>query len=80
MPRKGRTNKANLQVHVIQPNAAGVDVGSDEIYIAVPADRDSQPVRSFPTFCGSVSRCRMVEVVSSRLCRDGVHRSILDRR
>jgi hypothetical protein len=33
-----------------EPNAAGVDVGATEIYIAVPVDRDPQPVRHFSTF------------------------------
>jgi transposase len=31
-------------------SAAGVDVGATEIYIAVPPDRDSRPVRCFCTF------------------------------
>jgi transposase len=31
-------------------NAAGVDIGATEIYVAVPGDRDPQPVRCFPTF------------------------------
>jgi hypothetical protein len=31
-------------------NAAGVDIGATEIYIAGPGDRDPQPVRCFPTF------------------------------
>jgi len=31
-------------------NAAGLDVGSREHWVAVPADHDSQPVRSFGTF------------------------------
>jgi transposase len=31
-------------------NAAGIDIGGDEIVIAVPADRDPQPVRVFRTF------------------------------
>src|ERR1700719_3075703 len=31
-------------------NAAGIDIGATEIYIAVPGDRDPQPVRCFPTF------------------------------
>jgi hypothetical protein len=31
-------------------NAAGVDIGATEIYIAVPGDRDPQPVRCFPSF------------------------------
>jgi transposase len=35
---------------IAQPNAAGVDVGATEIYIAVPAGRDSRPVRCFRTF------------------------------
>jgi transposase len=37
-------------VPVLEPNAAGVDIGATEIYIAVPADRDSPPVRRFATF------------------------------
>jgi transposase len=34
----------------VHPNAAGLDIGSDEIVVAVPPARDSQPVRVFPTF------------------------------
>ena len=34
----------------IHPNAAGVDIGADEIVVAVPPDRDPQPVRVFGTF------------------------------
>jgi transposase len=39
----------------LQPNAAGVDVGATEIYIAVPADRDSRPVRCFRTFTADLN-------------------------
>ncbi|MBK7928955.1 MAG: hypothetical protein IPJ98_16150 [Bryobacterales bacterium] len=35
---------------VIEAHAAGIDVGATEIFVAVPADRDSEPVRSFQTF------------------------------
>jgi transposase len=31
-------------------NAAGLDIGAEEIYACVPADRDEQPIRVFPTF------------------------------
>ena len=34
----------------IDANAAGIDIGATEIYIAVPADWDPQPVRKFATF------------------------------
>jgi transposase len=35
-------------------NAAGMDIGANEIYVAVPADRDRQPVRCFGTFTGQL--------------------------
>ena len=35
---------------VLHPDAAGIDVGASELYIAVSAGRNPQPVRSFPTF------------------------------
>lgn len=34
----------------IHPNAAGLDIGADEIFAGVPSDRDRQPVRAFATF------------------------------
>lgn len=51
MPKRQRrkTNKAKV-MPVIQQNAAGIDVGATEIYVAVPDDRDSKPVRRFETF------------------------------
>ena len=39
---------------VLEPNAAGIDVGAREIYVAVPADRDADPVRSYATFTGDL--------------------------
>src|SRR6516225_1328968 len=35
---------------VLEQNAAGIDIGSREIFVAVPPDRDPNPVRVFPTF------------------------------
>jgi hypothetical protein len=34
----------------ILPNAAGMDIGTEEIVVAVPPDRDEQPVLAFATF------------------------------
>ena len=34
----------------MHPDAAGVDIGAEEIFVAVPADRDVESVRSFDTF------------------------------
>jgi transposase len=40
----------------INPNAAGIDCGSAEHFVAVPPDRDPTPVRSFATFTGDLQR------------------------
>jgi transposase len=50
--KKSKANKSvNLQVlPVIHPNAAGIDVGAKEHVVAVPCDRDPQPVRTFKAF------------------------------
>jgi transposase len=37
-------------MEMINPNAAGIDVGSEEHWVAVPEDRDEQPIRSFGCF------------------------------
>jgi transposase len=50
-----KKNKATKKVHfeslpLIHPHAAGIDVGSKEHLVAVPPDRDPQPVRTFQAF------------------------------
>src|SRR4029434_7551626 len=35
-------------------NAAGIDVGATEHWVAVPADRDAQPVQRFGAFTGDL--------------------------
>jgi transposase len=38
------------ELRAYHPAAAGLDIGSTEIWVCVPADRDAQPVRAFGTF------------------------------
>jgi transposase len=40
----------------INHDAAGIDCGSETHYVAVPPERDAQPVRSFKTFTGDLHR------------------------
>jgi len=35
---------------VLEPDAAGIDIGAEEIYVAVPPDRDEQATRRFTSF------------------------------
>lgn len=43
-------------VELAHPNAAGIDIGSASHYVAVPADRDGEPVREFKSFTEDMER------------------------
>ena len=47
---KKQTGSNNAVLPVMRPDAAGIDIGATEIFVAVPSDRTSENVRSFPTF------------------------------
>jgi hypothetical protein len=40
----------------LEPNAAGIDVGAREMFVAVPPGRDENPVRGFATFTEDLER------------------------
>jgi transposase len=42
--------RARVQFELAHPNTAGIDVGSASHWVAVPADRDDEPVREFKSF------------------------------
>lgn len=48
--KQSKKSKKMKPLHVIQPNAAGIDIGATEIYVAVPDDRTAESVRCFATF------------------------------
>ena len=48
--RREKKAVGELSLECIEPNAAGIDVGAREIYVAVGRDRDPEPVRCFSTF------------------------------
>jgi len=51
MPSSQTPKKRRLdELACVYPNAAGLDIGSAEIVVAVPPDRDPEPVRVFATF------------------------------
>lgn len=56
MPKRRSPAQPKLDptMHCLQPNAAGVDVGATQIYVAVPPDRDTRSVRCFATFTGDL--------------------------
>jgi transposase len=40
----------------MEPDAAGIDIGATQVFVAVPVDRDPEPVRSFQTFTVELER------------------------
>ena len=52
MANKGRVARRSgaRMLPVLHPDAAGIDIGAEEMFVAVPPDRDSDSVRSFGTF------------------------------
>ncbi|TAJ22028.1 MAG: IS110 family transposase [Rugosibacter sp.] len=42
--------KSRAALTITHPNAAGIDIGNAVHYVAVPPDRDDEPVREFPSF------------------------------
>jgi transposase len=54
MPRKRKPERlAKVKVDALQqinPHAAGIDIGAEELYVAVPLDRAEESVRVFGTF------------------------------
>lgn len=49
--RNKKETKANsAMLPVMRPDAAGIDIGATEIFVAVPVDRAAENVRCFPTF------------------------------
>lgn len=55
-PKRIRNARTLLVPRILEPNAAGIDIAATEVYVAVPTDRDPQPVRSFSTFTDDLHR------------------------
>ena len=60
-PKKKAKSKRQRQEAVLEKihlNAAGIDVGAAKHFVAVPADRDPKPVRSFGAFTSDLHALR----------------------
>ena len=57
-PKRRRRNKGMCLEDrpVLEPNAAGVDVGAREMFVAVPPGQEENPVRVFATFTKDLER------------------------
>ncbi|MDP2769501.1 MAG: transposase, partial [Giesbergeria sp.] len=53
-PIRKRAKAASLSL--AYPNACGIDIGATSHFVAVPADRDAEPVQEFPAFTADLER------------------------
>ena len=53
---RGMKRTGNSGLPLLNPDAAGIDVGAREHYVAVPVERDVQPVRCFGAFTEDLHR------------------------
>lgn len=44
-----------IALSITHPNAAGIDIGSASHFVAVPPDRDDEPVREFASFTNDLN-------------------------
>jgi transposase len=62
----------------MNPEAAGIDIGATEIYVAIPPERDSESVRKFATFTRDLNALADWLTDRDPNSGDGVHWSLLD--
>src|SRR5713226_1347813 len=71
MAKKGKKSTPSPEnMPILHPHAAGIDVGAEEHWVGVPADRDTQPVQKLSAFTCDLYRladwltaCRITPVV-----------------
>jgi transposase len=51
-----RLEKSDPGLQIVHSHAAGIDVGNESHYVAVPGDRDAQPVREFGCWTSDLVR------------------------
>jgi transposase len=50
-----KPGKSREALTITHPNAAGIDIGGSSHFVAVPPDRDDEPVREFPSFTADLN-------------------------
>lgn len=51
-----KPGKARQALTLVHPNAAGIDIGNASHFVAVPPERDEEPVREFPSFTADLEQ------------------------
>jgi len=54
-PQKPKKQNLDANFSLINPNAAGIDIGADTHWVSIPLGRDEENVRSFACFTADLS-------------------------
>lgn len=66
MSRPDRQSEEAMSLQVVHPHAAGIDIGNATHYVAIPPDRDPEPVRRFECFTEDLKK------MAKWLCHCGI--------
>ena len=78
---EGRLNSTDPGLEIVNPHAAGIDVGDESHDVAVPPGRDAQAGREFRILDGGPGRDgAVVEKLGCENRRDAIHWGVWDRR
>jgi hypothetical protein len=73
-----KLKKGTLEPLRVREDAAGIDVGATELFVAVPPEKDSEPVRRFRSFTRDLYALRLVAAMRGADRGAGIHRGVLD--
>ncbi len=74
-----KQSQESAELKLLNLNAAGLDIGAEEIYACVPSDRDERPIRSFGTYTAELKMLadRLASVPRRDSGHGGIDRSLL---
>jgi len=71
--------REDVMIYRLHPDAAGIDIEASELFVAVAANRDPQPVRSFPTFTRDLrALARLAAALRDSIRCHGIYERVLD--
>jgi hypothetical protein len=77
MARKIQAEDLNLEM--VHPHAAGIDIGNESHYVAAPSTRDEQPVQRFGCTAAELKAMALAEAMWHSHRGPAIHGGVLDR-
>jgi hypothetical protein len=73
-----KSKKRCEELPILHPQGAGIDVGASQLFVAVSADRDTQPVPGSHLHSRSKCTCGLATAVRDSISGNGVNQAVLE--